>query len=251
MNKNSYAEIFHQFYESLPRQGPGDDTYTELIYRLLPDLPSKPHIADMGCGTGAQTLVLAASGGIITSIDLDLPFLQILSENAEKRGLQDRITTLQCSMDALPPDVGPFDVIWSEGAIYMIGFQKGLNLWSSLLKPGGYIVVSEICWLVNNPPLELRTHSAPEIKKMQTVEHNISLIKKIGYHWIGSILLPHKAWDDYDAKQNDLIRRWREERKDEAVYRVLSDIERENSLFARHRGTYGDVFFIMQKPTIK
>lgn len=248
MIKNSYAEVFHQFFESLPRQGPGDDRYTELLFRLLPRLPSDPKIADMGCGTGAQTLVLAEAGGIVTSIDLYLPFLNILSENAQRKGLSDRVSTIQCSMDAVPPNVGPFDVIWSEGAIYMIGFEKGLKAWFSLLKPGGYIVVSEICWLVNNPPHELRTHSAPEIKKMQTVEYNISLLKKIGYRWIGSVLLPHEAWDDFDEKQNDLIRLWRQEKRDTMVERVLSDIERENELFARYRGTYGDVFFMMQKP---
>lgn len=248
MNQNSYAEIFHQFFESLPRQGPGDDRYTELLYKLLPGLPSEPKVADMGCGTGAQTLVLAQAGGLVTGVDLHQPFLTILSSNAEKKGLKRRISTLQCSMDAVPPDIGPFDLIWSEGAIYIIGFEKGLKAWFSLIKPGGYIVVSEICWLVDNPPRELRNHPAPEISHMQTVEKNISILKKIGYRWIGSVLLPHEAWDLFDANQNDLIQLWRQQKSGLMVERVLSDIEKENDLFARYRGTYGDVFFMMQKP---
>lgn len=248
MNRNSYADIFHRFFESLPRQGPGDDEYTELLFKLLPDLPSRPKIADMGCGTGAQTLVLAQAGGVVTGVDLYQPFLAILASNAEKRGLSTRISTLQCSMDAVPLNLGPFDLIWSEGAVYIIGFENGLKSWFPLLKPGGYVVVSEICWLVDNPPRDLRNHPAPEIKNMQTVEKNISILKKAGYRWIGSVLLPHEAWDTFDEYQNEVIMLWRKEKRDDMIERVLSDIERENELFKRYRGTYGDVFFIMQKP---
>lgn len=251
MNQNSYAEIFHRFFEYLPRQGPGDDRYTELLFKLLPDLPSEPKIADMGCGTGAQTLVLAQAGGVVTGVDLYQPFLTILLSNAERRGLIANISTIQCSMDAISPDIGPFDLIWSEGAIYLIGFEKGLKTWFPLIKPGGYIVVSEICWLVDNPPRELRNHPAPEISNMQTVERNISILKKIGYRWIGSVLLPHEAWEVFDAYQKDLIQLWRQELNDPIVERVLSDIEKENDLFKRYRGTYGDVFFMMQKPGVK
>ena len=133
------------------------------------------------------------------------------------------------------------------GSVYLIGFEKGLKSWLPLLKPGGYAVVSEICWLVEDPPRELRDHNAPEISNMQTVERNIARIKKIGYRWIGSILLPHEAWDTFESYQNDLIQLWRQEKNDVIMERVLSDIEKDNELFKRHRGSYGDVFFLMQK----
>ncbi len=248
MNQQLYVQIFYQFFESLPRQGPGDDRFTKLLFNLLPNRPDNPKIADMGCGTGAQTLILAQEGGIVTGIDLHQPFLSILAANAKKLGLDDRISTLKCSMDKLPQQNGLFDIIWSEGAVYQIGFENGLKTWFPLLKPGGYIVVSEICWLVDEPPKELREHPAPEIPDMQTVEKNIARIKKLGYRWIGSFLLPHEAWDIFDAYQSELIREWRQKKTDPAVEQVLSDIEKENDLFKRHRGTYGDVFFLMQKP---
>lgn len=248
MKESAYVELFHQFFESLPRQGPGDDRYTETLYRLLPNLPKDPKIADMGCGTGAQTLVLAKAGGIVTGVDLYQPFLTILAENADKLGLKGRISTMRSSMDAVPLDAGPFDLIWSEGAVYIIGFEQGLQSWFPLLKPGGYVVVSEICWLVDNPPKELRTHPAPEITNMQTVEMNVAKLKKIGYRWIGSVLLPHEAWDTFDAHQDEMIAQWRKDKSNPMVERVLSDIEKENELFKRYRGAYGDVFFLMQKP---
>jgi SAM-dependent methyltransferase len=250
MDPKAYARTFLRFFESLPRQGPGEDRYTLHIFKLLTGLPPEPKVADMGCGTGAQTLILAQAGCTVTGIDLHEPFLSILSANARRRGFQERVSTLLCSMDAVPSETGPFDLIWSEGAVYIIGFENGLKSWFQLLKPGGYLVVSEICWLVRDPPEELRKHPAPEIRGMQSVEKNMALVGKAGYRWIGSVLLPHEAWDEFDRHQEELIRAWRGKGLNAVEEQVFSDIEKENALFKRYRGTYGDVFFIMQKPDI-
>ncbi|WHY99634.1 hypothetical protein [Peribacillus simplex] len=37
-----------------------------------------------------------------------------------------------------------FDLIWAEGSIYIIGFQKGLKVWKPFLNRGGYLVCSEV-----------------------------------------------------------------------------------------------------------
>jgi len=47
------------------------------------------------------------------------------------------------SMDNLSFQNEELDLIWSEGAIYNIGFERGINEWRKFLKPGGFIVVSE------------------------------------------------------------------------------------------------------------
>ncbi|MGE5484827.1 MAG: hypothetical protein ACM3X4_07420 [Ignavibacteriales bacterium] len=43
---------------------------------------------------------------------------------------------------SFPPE--SFDLIWSEGAIYIMGFGNGLTAWKPLLRRGGYVVVSEL-----------------------------------------------------------------------------------------------------------
>ena len=48
-----------------------------------------------------------------------------------------------------------FDVIWSEGAIYLIGFELGLAKLKEFVKPGGYVTVSEAVWLDPDPPREV------------------------------------------------------------------------------------------------
>lgn len=47
-------------------------------------------------------------------------------------------------MFELPFSANTFDIIWSEGAIFIIGFEQGLREWKPFLKLGGYLVLSEL-----------------------------------------------------------------------------------------------------------
>jgi hypothetical protein len=77
-------------------------------------------------------------------------FLEKLVKNAEENHVVERITVKKMLMEQLTFDEKFFDVIWSEGAIYNIGFEKGLSLWRKYLKDDGYIAVSEISWLTGS-----------------------------------------------------------------------------------------------------
>ena len=67
-----------------------------------------------------------------------------LNERARSLNLSDKIITLEKSMDDLSFSEEEFDIIWSEGAIYNIGFQNGIKKWKNYLKTGGCISVSEM-----------------------------------------------------------------------------------------------------------
>ena len=110
------------------RQGPGGDAETELALNLARiDRAAPLKIADIGCGTGASTILLARLlNARITAVDFLQDFLDGLEGKAERMGLSDKVTTLCCSMDNLPFGDEKYDVIWSEGAIYNIGFEKGV-----------------------------------------------------------------------------------------------------------------------------
>lgn len=142
------------------RQGPGGDDETRLAITLS-GLSGRTGltIAGIGCGTGESTLMLAkALDASVTAVDFLPDFLHDLDIAAERQNLGKKIKTLSASMDALPFEEQSFDAIWSEGAIYNIGFANGIRAWRRFLKPDGILAVSELTWLTQARPVELEQH---------------------------------------------------------------------------------------------
>ena len=138
------------FFSNMERQGPGSPEATLKALSFVDGLTDESFIADIGCGTGGQTMVVAGHvPGRITGIDLFPGFIDIFNRNARQLGLQDRVKGIVGSMDALPFGEEELDMIWCEGAIYNIGFERGLKEWRKYLKPGGYIAVSESSWFTD------------------------------------------------------------------------------------------------------
>ena len=134
---NDYALLI-DLHKSANRQGPGGAAETEIALNLTGlDSTAILKVADIGCGTGASTLVLTWHlNAHITAVDFLPGFLAVLEERARRQGHSDRITTLACSMDALPFEEKAFDLIWSEGAIDNIGFERGGQGLEALPKTG-------------------------------------------------------------------------------------------------------------------
>ncbi|HIH02468.1 MAG TPA: methyltransferase domain-containing protein [Methanoregulaceae archaeon] len=245
---DTHLETFLRFVAALPREGPGDERLTTQLYGLLTDLPERPRAADMGSGSGAAALAIARAGARVTAVDRAPGLLQRLNERAAVERLANRVRTLQISMDAVPEDEGPFDLIWSEGAVYNIGFDAGLRAWRDLLAPGGYVVVSDLSWLVDDPPPEVQTFWRAAYPGMRTIAANAAACGAAGYCWIGSIRLPDAAWDAFYDAQRERCREWRTggPTPDEAA--VIAEVEDEMRIHATYRATYGYVFYLMQWP---
>ena len=156
-NHNTIQEfdvnLICDFFLNTNRQGPGSPEATLKALSFINNLTVQSLIADLGCGTGGQTMVLAQhTPGSITGLDFFPEFIECFNRNAEKLNLQDRVKGVVGSMDALSFEKESLDLIWSEGAIYNIGFERGLNEWRNYLKPGGYLIpvatfiLPENCW---------------------------------------------------------------------------------------------------------
>ena len=119
-------QLLIDLHKNANRQGPGGDAESEKALSLaMIDRAEPLKIADIGCGTGASTLLLARlMDAQITAVDFLQDFLEVLEDRAESKGLGEKVTTLCCSMDNLPFRNEEYDVIWSEGAIYNIGFDS-------------------------------------------------------------------------------------------------------------------------------
>jgi len=194
-----------------------------------------------------QTLVLAReTEGYVTAIDLQQPFLDELKRRAERGGLADRITTVRASMDALDFPDASFDLIWSEGAIYVVGFAAGLRAWKRLLKRTGAIAVTELSWLGRSIPEEAAHFWSRSYPAMSDVHTNLGTIQSAGYAPIEHFVLPEAAWwDQYYApleQRIDALRR--EYRDDRQAIAFLDGEQREIALYRTCSASYGYVFYI-------
>ncbi len=241
--------IFFEVHKDLPREGPGDSESTARAYHMLEQLPEKARILDVGCGPGQQTLDLAAlSTGQIDAVDFHQPFLDKLNQRADKAGFRERIHTHNMSMDALDFPTASFDLIWSEGAIYIKGFENGLRNWKKYLKPGGYIAVTEVTWIKKDPPREVKDFWDEAYPAMLSVEDNISIIKKLGYRLVDHFVLPDSCWlDNYFQPLEKRIAMLREKYQGNAeVIAQLDEETREIEIFNKYSAWYGYVFYVMQ-----
>jgi len=243
------VNIFFEIHSSLPREGPGDNASTRKAYLMLPDLPEKPRILDVGCGPGMQTIELARlSNGRIDALDNHQPFLDHLKKKAEEEDVSDRINIINGDMFALNYEDKSFDLIWSEGAIYIIGFEKGIREWRKLLTDKGYVVVSELSWLRPDPPEEVRKFFAEGYPGIKTINENLETIKKAGYRITNHFVLPDESWwNNYyipiAAKIPSLRLKYRD---DEEALAILDCEELEMEMFHKYSKYYGYVFYIMQ-----
>ena len=90
-----------------------------------------------------------------------------------------------------------FEVIWSEGAVYNIGFKAGLEMWQPLLKKTGYAAVTEVAWLRSDAPDNLKAFWNAEYPQMQDIESNLEDLRAAGYQPLEHFTLPESAWWDY------------------------------------------------------
>ncbi len=243
--------MFFELHAGLPREGPGDDASTERALRLLPELPAQPRILDVGCGPGAQTLALARhTHGIVTAVDLHQPFLDELMRRALAAGLAESVQPRCASMDALTFEPESFDLVWSEGAIYIMGFERGLHAWQPFVRRGGYVVVSELSWLVDDPPEPARAFWNEAYPAMRTVADNRAIVERCGYERAGDFVLPKTAWltDYYEPLARHIEAFERRHADDPAALRFAADQRREIELFDAHGDAYGYVFYAMRRP---
>lgn len=252
MDQQTMFALLVDLHKDGRRQGPGsaEDTLRALDLARL-DPTAKVQVADIGCGTGASTLVLAEAlpHAKILAVDLFPEFLAVLQQNAESAGSAARIETRAESMDALPFARDTFDLLWSEGAIYHMGFQKGLATWRPFLRPGGVIAVSEITWLRPDPPNEIVTYWNAEYPEMGTAAEKLAIVEQAGFDPIGYFCLTPAAWiENYYEPTERRIPAFLARHAGRPEARQVADMERrEYSLYKRYHDWFSYGFYIARK----
>lgn len=260
MDQQEKMQFFFEIFDSsLPRLGPGDEASTKKALNLLLSAKSRSKVAadfarlkilDIGCGNGAQTIALAKNiDGTIVAVDNHQPYLTEMQRRAESEGVSGKIQPCLKDMCDLDPEKGSFDLIWSEGALYIMGFREGLAVCQQLLAPGGLLAVSELSWLQPDPPEECRQFFANEYPAMVDIDANLATIKSCGYDLLGHFTLPESAWlDTYYAPLEHRLQSFLKEYAAEPErVEIIYSIQREIEIYRRYSRYYGYEFYLMQQ----
>ncbi len=206
----------------------GFSIYTRKAFQMLPEL-ERPCILDVGCGSGVPTLELARlSGGEVVGIDIDQQALDRLARRIEETGLRDRVRAMKCSLFNMEFAEESFDIIWAEGSIHFIGFEKGLREWRRFIKPRGFLTVHD---------------------ELGDVEEKLGLIPACGYTPVGHFSVPGQVWwVEYYRPLEKRIEELRQEVcHDPQALAVLEKEQREVDRFRENIESHGSAFFLMQK----
>jgi SAM-dependent methyltransferase len=240
---------FLQIYGTLPRAGPGSNEATCRAMDLMSLGSAKLRLLDIGCGPGMQTVeLLRNTSGTVVALDVFPSMLARVEASAERAGVADRLETLELDMNDMDFPSGSFDVIWSEGAIYFLGFESGLRKIREFVKPGGYVAVSEAVWLKPDPPAEV-LEFWKEYPEIDTVANKLSVIERLGYESVGHFVLPPSAWTDeyYDPMEERIAEKEVEWKDVPAAAAVLDEARKEVATFRRNPDCFSYAFFVMRR----
>jgi ubiquinone/menaquinone biosynthesis C-methylase UbiE len=202
--------------------------YTRRAFRMLPEL-DKPRILDIGCGSGVPTMELARLGqGEVIGIDIDQPALDKLNRKIREAGFSNQVQAVNRSMvDMVFPDES-FDVIWSEGSIFVIGFERGIQEWRRLLKPNGFMAIHD---------------------EKGNVEKKLEQISKCGYKVLGYFTLSEDTWwTEYFAPLERLVAQSQASYTDDPhTLEELNQARRELEMFKNNPDRNNSVYFVIQK----
>jgi len=199
-NNKTQRDAFLDLHTDNPREGPGDFLSAQRAFVAASKAlgGEVKTILDLACGPGMQTRYLAelAPSAKIAALDLRGAFVKQVGDWIVKQGLSDRITAVVGDMNELEFAEGSQDLIWCEGAVYMLGIETALAKWRPLLRSGGCVAFTEPVFLSDSLPDPVVTNWA-EYPPMTDVAGVAALLRNTSYSLVESFVLPDDAWAEY------------------------------------------------------
>lgn len=237
------------------RQGPGsENTTVHALYMTGLDLSQNLQVADLGCGTGSQTITLAQYiNGKIYAVDFLADFLHCLEDKLKqkdiKESIQAQIIPVCKSMDDLDFEPNSLDLIWSEGAIYNIGFAHGVEYFKKFLKPNGVLAVTELTFLTQDRPQELTDFWTAQYPAISTVSQRILDLENAKFKVCASFALSpachlENYYDPLLANHSKFLAKF----KDNPLAQEIVNLDlKEADLYRKYQQYFGYVFYIAKK----
>lgn len=203
---------FFDLHSHNPREGPGDQASTLRALAAIKAHHQPRRILDIACGPGLQTrhlldallqpatLTQSPPGPLeVLAADLNPSFIEEVNRWVGNypagvvRAVEADMTSL-----ALGDQLGAqrFDLIWCEGAAYIMGVAAALRQWRTLLSRPGYIAFTECVFLRESLPAAVKRNWA-EYPDMTSVEGAASWVREAGFELLDCFVLPPEAWWAY------------------------------------------------------
>lgn len=114
--------------------------WRELLLSALPPAPAR--VADLGCGTGSVTLLLADEGYTVEGVDFSTAMV------AAARAKVGAAAEIRQGNAAFPPlDPSSFDVVFARHVLWALPDPAAVvDRWRRLLRQGGRLVLVEGRW---------------------------------------------------------------------------------------------------------
>jgi SAM-dependent methyltransferase len=210
-------------FDGLDRAGPGD---RESLDRALAGLAPDAAVLDAGCGRGADLPALLAMvpRGRVVAVDTAPAFI------AHVRAAFPQARAEVADM-ASPPG-GPFDAIWSAGAVYHLGVGPALAAWRPHLAQGGRVAFSDLRLTRPDPAPAVGAFFAAEGLALSDADALAAEVRAAGYRIEEAFWLPPAAWEAYYLP----LERRLDALPENAVARAFRD---EIALWRAHGGDFG------------
>jgi len=215
---------------------------------MLPG-PGPRAILDIGCGPGAQTLVLARhTEAAIMAVDIHQPYLDRLNAAALRESLSHRVQTRCVSMEALDYTSASFDLIWAEGAAYFMGLASAIRCWRRFVVAGGCIVLTEATWLTSERSAEAVNFWMRAYPSMASIEENVARARAEGLTVLDWFVLPEQDWwrDYLDPLERRISFLSGQVGEVPGLLEVMEEARAEIAICRRHLGLFGYAFFLLR-----
>jgi serine/threonine-protein kinase HipA len=250
MTEEELAAIYTLFQDT-PRQGPADSAVLERMLLAL-RLPTGPRVAELGCGSGTTALWLAdRAGADVIAMDSSAPFIETLSQRLKQRApLGGRVTPEVGDMAKPKIPRGSLDLIVSEGAAYVIGFDTAMEVWRPLVRHGGGMVVSECVWWGAQRSDEAVEFWNQWYPQMGTPSDAIAKAEAAGWQLVACERLSSAAWWDsyYDPLAERMDRLDKQAETDHELAKIIQDMRDEMAIMKRIGDESGYCYFAFLAP---
>ena len=117
-------------------------TYPEALFAHIARelrLPRRPHVADLGAGTGRASIAMASIGWRIAAVEPGEPMLDVLRSRAVEDGLS--VETVQATAEATGLDSAAFDLATAAQAFHWFDKPAALTEIARIVRPGGGVAL--------------------------------------------------------------------------------------------------------------